>query len=71
MVQLDFELPEAQAFGVTAFNIAGIPVFQEKGNGNKGQNSISVQLSHLAPGIYFLEVKSQQLKARKRLMIQR
>ncbi|MDO8969980.1 MAG: T9SS type A sorting domain-containing protein, partial [Saprospiraceae bacterium] len=71
LVVLEFELPEAQAFVLRAFNLDGKAVLIQKGMGAKGANSISVQLDSEAPGLYFLELSSEELRAGKRLMINR
>jgi len=70
-ISLEFDLPEAQDFEFTVYNLAGKLVFQQKGKGSEGTNSISVQMSDVKPGIYFVELLSGQLKARKRLVLQK
>jgi len=69
-VFLEFDLPESQAFGLIVYDLTGTAVLRQKGAGSAGKNSLSLQLGSLAPGIYILEVRSEQLKARKRLMLQ-
>jgi hypothetical protein len=70
-LNLEFELPEEQVFEIAVFNLAGKLVVWQKGSGAQGANTVSLQMSDLKPGIYFLEVRSEQLKARKRLVLQK
>jgi hypothetical protein len=68
-VNLEFILPQAQGYYLTVYDLTGMAVMHQKGTGVEGLNMVPVLLSNLAPGIYFLEVKSEQLKARRRLML--
>ncbi|MBC7775444.1 MAG: T9SS type A sorting domain-containing protein, partial [Phycisphaerae bacterium] len=70
-LNMEFELPESQAFELTVYNLAGKLVTHQKGAGEKGANNVSVQLDNLKPGIYFMELRSEQLKARRRLVLQK
>jgi len=70
-LNLEFELPENQGFEMAVYNLTSKLVIHQKGTGTKGANSISVLLDDLKPGIYFVEVRSEQLKARKRLILQK
>jgi hypothetical protein len=69
LVTLEFILPEAQSYSLTAFDLTGMAVMYQKGFGVEGMNIVPAHLDNLAPGVYFLEVKAGQLKARKRLMV--
>jgi hypothetical protein len=69
LVVLEFELPEAQDFVLRAFNLDGKAVLIQKGMGAKGANSVSVQMESQAPGLYFLELSSEELSAGKRLIL--
>jgi len=69
-INLEFELPAAQTFDLAVYNLAGKLVMQQKSLGTEGANNVSVLLDGLKPGIYFLEVRSEQLKTRKRLVLQ-
>jgi hypothetical protein len=69
LVVLEFDLPEAQGFLLRAFNLDGKAVLIQKGTGAKGANSVSVQLESQAPGLYFLELSSEELRAGKRLIL--
>ena len=70
-LNLEFDLPEAQTFDLAVYNLAGKLVMQQKSLGTEGANNVSVLLDGLKPGIYFLELRSEQLKTRKRLVLQK
>jgi hypothetical protein len=69
LVVLEFELPEARPFLMRALDLNGKAVMIQKGDGVKGTNSVSVQMDSQAPGLYFLELSSEELRARKRLIL--
>ncbi len=70
-IALEFELPGVQDFELAVYNLAGKRVVQQKGIGAEGANHVSFQMNELKPGVYFLEVRSEQLKARKRVVLQK
>ena len=68
-VTLEFILPAPQAYHLTVYDLTGMAVMRQKGIGVEGPNLVPAILGNLPPGIYFLEVQSEQLKARRRLML--
>ncbi len=71
LLNLEFDLAESQAFELAVYNLTGKEVMRQKGSGAEGLNSISVQMDELKPGIYFMELRSDKLRARKRLVLQK
>ncbi len=71
LLNLEFELAESQAFELAVYNLTGKEVMRQKGSGSEGLNSISVQMDELKPGIYFMELRSDKLRARQRLVLQK
>ena len=70
-MQLEFELPEDQPYELVIYNLAGKAVLRQKGIGAKGANTVSVEMGNYQQGIYLMEVRSGELKARKRLVLQK
>ena len=70
-MQLEFELPEDQPYELVIYNLAGKVVMRQKGIGAEGANTVSVEMSNYQQGIYLMEIRSGELKARKRLVLQK
>jgi hypothetical protein len=67
---LEFELPSDQAYTLQVTDVTGKTYLQEKGAGIKGSNRITLKMNQAPTGIYFVELRSQELKALNRLMVQ-
>jgi len=70
-VRAEFSLPEAQDFLLRVCNLSGMVVLTQKVTGAAGENIATVQMGGLQPGIYLLELRSEDLFARKRVLLQR
>ncbi|MEI6412236.1 MAG: HYR domain-containing protein, partial [Bacteroidota bacterium] len=70
-VSIIFELTTEQTYQIMLHDMNGKMVLLQKGDGARGENQVPLDLENLANGLYIVELRSDQLKAFKRLMIQK
>ncbi len=66
-----FELPQDQAFTLRLFDLNGRLVLRQQQDGKAGENIVPLFLEELPAGLYLLDVKSEGLRGRQKVMIQR
>ena len=67
----EFHLPEAGGFTLRVYYQSGTLALSQKGMGAAGENNVTVRMDGLQSGLYLLEVRSGDLVARKRVLLQR
>ena len=70
-VHLAFDLPAEQTYRVLLLDLSGKMMLHQEGVGEPGKNIISLSIDGLSPGLYLVDLRSEQLQALHRLMIQR
>jgi hypothetical protein len=70
-VKMSFELPAEQAFCLRIIDLAGRVVYSHEDLGVEGENLMPLRLDGFVPGVYLIDFHSENLKAQKRLVLQR
>ncbi len=66
-----FQLPAEQAFTLRIFETSGRMIYSQEQVGIEGENTMSLPLENLAPGVYLIDFQSENWKVQKRLVLQR
>jgi Secretion system C-terminal sorting domain len=66
-----FQLPAEQAFSFRIFDLAGRMVYRQEDLGVAGENVVPLHLNGLLPGVYLIDLQSDNQKLQQRLVLQR
>jgi len=67
---LEFELPEDMDFVLVLYDLSGRMVMMQDGTGREGLNTLNILKRTIPPGMYLVELQTEQMSVVKRLIVQ-
>ena len=62
-INVSFDTPAKEKYTIKIADLSGKILLQQENNSSEGANSLPIDVSHLAKGIYFLKLELQGIKA--------